>query len=87
MRIMVLPVAVAVIAQLAVPAIAPAEEPTPAMRTWMKSVSHRLQSEGFRVRSSRIDAQGLTFEATFRQPGEVRSVAAPDDERSPAESR
>jgi len=87
MHLKVLPIAVAMIAELAVPAIALGEEPTPAMRAWMKIVSNRLQAEGFRVQTSQIDARGLTFEATFRRRGQMQSVAAPENERSSAESR
>lgn len=87
MRMMVLPVAFAVIAALMMPADAHAEEPTPAMRAWMKAVSHRLQSEGFSVRSSRVDAEGLTVEATFRRRGEAYPALTSDDERRSVESR
>jgi len=87
MRLRVLSIAVTVIAGLAMPAIAFADELTPAMRAWMKAVSHRLESEGFSVRSSRIDSQGLTFEATFRRRGEMQPAPVVGNERSPAENR
>lgn len=87
MRMVVLPIAFAIIAALMMPAVALAEEPTPAMRAWMKAVSHRLQSEGFSVRSSRVDAQGLTVEATFRRRGAAYPAPTSDGERRSVESR
>jgi len=48
------------------PAIAFAGEVSPAERAWLNAVSRRLQSEGFKVQATRIDARVLTLDATFR---------------------
>jgi len=87
MRLKVFPITVAAVSGVVMPATAPAEEPTPAVRAWMKAVSHRLQSEGFRVQSTRIEAQGLTFEATFRAQGNRKPAALPVGKLSSAGNR